>query len=254
MDNSSSSSDLAMETFKLGNNFFPNMVYGCSKNNIGEYYDTIAGIAGFGPGPHSLISQLSDMVGGKFAYCLVHYTKIYTRSKISFGASAVVSGRSTPLVSEYITLEGISVENMEFPVMVGHEKTYTRIPCRSQAILDTGALLSYLPTDLYQQLENALISVIKLVPIKYGIFKHCYKLYPNFPTLILHFSRGAELVLTKRNTIINDNGLWCLVIKPTINDETIIGSLLQMDYMIGYDRKNGSVSFRAVNCSNHTQI
>ncbi|XP_047331125.1 aspartic proteinase CDR1-like [Impatiens glandulifera] len=252
LDNSSSSGDLAMETFKLGNNFFRKMVYGCSNNNIGEYHHTIAGIAGFGPGPHSLISQLSDMVGGKFAYCLVHYSKINTRSKISFGASAIVSGRSTPLVSEYITLEGISVENMAFPVMVGHQRTYTRIPFRSQAILDTGALQSYLPTDLYQQLENFLINVIKLYPtIKYGIFQNCYRFYPNFPTLILHFSRGAELILTRRNTIINNKGLWCLVINPSFNGETIIGSLLQMDYMIGYDLKNGSVSFRATNCSDH---
>ncbi|XP_047331118.1 aspartic proteinase CDR1-like [Impatiens glandulifera] len=226
------------------------MVYGCSKNNIGKYHHTIAGIAGFGPGPHSLMSQLSDMVGGKFAYCLVHYSKINTRSKISFGTSAIVSGRSTPLVSEYITLEAISVENMEFPIMVGHEKTYTRIPFRSPTILDTGAFLSYLPTDLYQQLENALISVIKLVTIKNDKFKHCYTIYPNFPTIIFHFSKGAELVFTMRNTIIKYKDLWCLVINPT-NDETIIGSLLQMDYMIGYDLENMNVSFRATNCSDH---
>ncbi|XP_047331116.1 aspartic proteinase CDR1-like [Impatiens glandulifera] len=211
----------------------------------------MAGIAGFGPGPHSLISQLSDMVGGKFAYCLVHYSKINTRSKISFGASAIVSGRSTPLVSEYITLEAISVENMAFPIMVGHEKTYTRIPFRSPAILDTGAFLSYLPTVLYQQLKNALRSMIRAVPFEADILKHCYRFDPNFPTLIFHFSRGAELVLTKRNTIIKNNGFWCLVINPTINGETIIGSLFQMDYMIGYDLENKSVSFRAVNCSNH---
>ncbi|XP_047331117.1 aspartic proteinase CDR1-like [Impatiens glandulifera] len=228
------------------------MVYGCSKNNIGEYYETMAGIAGFGAGPHSLISQLSDMVGGKFAYCLVHYLKINTRSKISFGASAIVSGRSTPLVSRYITLEGISVENMVFPIMVGNEKTYTRISFRCPAILDTGAFLSYLPTVLYQQLKNALRSVIRAEPFENDHLKHCYRFDPNFPTLIFYFSGGAELVLTKRNTIINDNnGLWCLAINPTNSGETIIGSLFQMDYMIGYDLENKSVSFRAVNCSNH---
>ncbi|XP_047331124.1 aspartic proteinase CDR1-like [Impatiens glandulifera] len=228
------------------------MVYGCSKNNIGIYHHTVAGIAGFGPGPNSLISQLGHRAGGKFAYCLVHYSKQHARSKISFGASAVVFGRSTPLVSYYVSLEGISVENNTFPIMVGHEKIYTRIPFRSRVLLDTGATLSYLPTDLYQQLENALISVIKLVPIQYGIFKHCYKFYPNFPTLIFHFSRGAELVLTMRNTIVKDYGLWCLAIKSTNYQTITIGSLLQMDYMIGYDLENGNVSFMKTDCLNHS--
>ncbi|XP_047331126.1 aspartic proteinase CDR1-like [Impatiens glandulifera] len=251
MDNSTSSGDLAKETYKLGNTLFPKMVYGCSKNNIGMYHHTVAGIAGFGPGPNSLISQLGHRAGGKFAYCLVHYSKEHARSKISFGASAIVFGRSTPLVASYVTLEGISVENMTFPIMVGHDKIYTRIPFRSHAWLDTGSLLSYLPTDLYQQLENALISVSKLVPIQYGIFKHCYTSYPNFPTIIFHFSKGAELVFTMRNTILKNNGLWCLAIKST-NDEIItIGSLLQMDYMIGYDLENGNVSFMATDCLNH---
>ncbi|XP_047331108.1 aspartic proteinase CDR1-like [Impatiens glandulifera] len=249
MHNSTSSGELATETYTLGNTSFPNMVYGCSKNNIGVYHHTIAGIVGFGPGPHSLISQLSDSVGGKFAYCLIHYSIKHAKSKISFGAGAIVPGRSTPLVSAYyVTLEGISVQNVTYPFMVGNEKTYTRIPCMSSALLDTGSFLSYLPTDLYQQVEKVIRSAVRVPPIPFGYLKNCYIFFPNFPTIIFHLSGGVELVLTRRYTIIKYSGLWCFSIYPT-NDETIIGSVLQMDYMIGYNLKNKSVSFRPTDCS-----
>ncbi|XP_047331090.1 aspartic proteinase CDR1-like [Impatiens glandulifera] len=113
------------ETFKLGNTYLPEMVYGCSNNNDGLFKKTNAGVVGLGNGPNSLISRLHRSIPRKFSYCLTDASKGNAKSKIDIGANAIVSSRnsiSTPLVLMkppdfyYITLKAISIQNMRLPI------------------------------------------------------------------------------------------------------------------------------------------
>ncbi|XP_047331091.1 aspartic proteinase CDR1-like [Impatiens glandulifera] len=265
-DDSYSFGELATETFKLGNTYLPGMVYVCSNYNVGLFEKTNAGIVGLGNGPHSLISRLNPSIGGKFSYCLTDPSKGNARSKINFGNNANVSSSSrgsisTPLVLMetpdfyYITLEAISIKNMRFP-FTGVTKILSLKGNKFSAhkgnvMIDTGTTLTYLHDDMYYELEKELISSIqdRSIPSQSNL-KLCYKNRKNFqfPTIIFHFSKGANLALQMKNTIIQDRGQSCLAILPTNDTLAILGNILQMDHMIGFDLMRRKVSFRLNYC------
>ncbi|XP_047331074.1 aspartic proteinase CDR1-like [Impatiens glandulifera] len=253
-DNTISFGELATETFKLGNTSLPGMVFGCSNNNVGVFQKTSVGIVGLGNGPHSLVSQLQHRngMGGRFSYCL---TDKKERSKVSFGANAILSSEgsiSTPLILSvpgdyyFVSLEAISVNNRGFPFMIGYRK-------KGNIMIDSGSTLSFLPKDMYQQLENILKNEIQDTPIPLPTSPHlqlCYKYRDNFefPTIMFHFSGGADLALQMRNTIFTYGDHMCLAIAPTSDPLALFGNKLQSETMIGFDIDNGRVSFTPNYC------
>ncbi|XP_047331077.1 aspartic proteinase CDR1-like [Impatiens glandulifera] len=250
-DNSLSYGELATETFKLENTSLPGMVYGCSNNNIGVFEKSTAGIVGIGYGPHSLINGLPDNIRGKFSYCLTDPSKRNVRSYISFGANVIMSspgsisiplglGVSHPIY--YITLKGVSIQNMRFP-FIGV----------SNNMIDTGSTISYLQANLYYELEAELISNIQDTPVSPPDDVHvrlCYKnhKYLKMPTIIYHFSEDAQLALSMKNTGLEVDDLWCIGIMPTNDTIGVFGNLFQMNYMIGYDLQRRRVSFSPNYC------
>ncbi|XP_047331069.1 aspartic proteinase CDR1-like [Impatiens glandulifera] len=265
-DKSITYGDLALETYKIGNTLLPNMVYGCSNANKGGFDMNTAGIIGLGRGPLSLVGQLGHLIRGKFSYCLVNWMERNTRSKISFGANAIVSGRgtvSTRLVSKYpfhlyyVTLEAITIQNKRIK-RVTKSIENKKIVEKGNMVIDSGSMLTYLPTDMYQELEDELISAIGVaIPVQNpseADYKLCYKNTTNiqFPTIIFHFAGGANLALTSTSTTIRYMDLTCLVIVPD-NDlgVAIFGHMSQMDYLIGYDLKNWKIYFKPTDCSMH---
>ncbi|XP_047331079.1 aspartic proteinase CDR1-like [Impatiens glandulifera] len=259
MDNSSSSGDLAFETFTLGKTSFQRMVYGCGNNNTGRFDPSSAGVVGLGGGFNSLVTKLGDQIGGKFSYCLT--SKINTRSKIKFGSNAIMSGCGwiyrcgsiytplflrSPLMFYFITLEAISLGVTKIS-MHGDK------PIKNgNFLIDSGSTASYLPRDMYQELENALRNSIQATPVQHPTFKLCYMDYTNFkiPTIIFHFSGGLDLAFTIKTSMVYTRGLLCLGILPSkIDGLGVLGSNLQMDYLIEYDIKKERVSFRPTDCS-----
>ncbi|XP_052209340.1 aspartic proteinase CDR1-like [Diospyros lotus] len=266
-DQSYSIGDLAAETFTLISTSgrpvqVPNMAFGCGHSNNGGFDKRADGIIGLGRGPLSIINQMSDLVDGKFSYCLVPLdTNSSVTSKINFGEAAVVSGSgvvSTPLIKStvdpfyYLTLESISVGN----------KTIT-VPLRSSGIskagggniiIDSGTTLTLLPGDFYRDLESELKQVIhgSSVSDPQGLFSLCYSKGSGFsvPAITVRFSGGDALELRQSSTFVENGDLLCFAMIPS-DELAIFGNLSQMNFLIGYDLEKNLVSFKPTDCTEH---
>ncbi|KAL2478588.1 Eukaryotic aspartyl protease family protein [Forsythia ovata] len=264
-DGSFSSGDLVGETITLGSDTsktisFPNVAIGCGHENGGVFTSGESGIAGFGSGKVSFISQLGSSGQGKFSYCLVSFlSETSNSSRLHFGTNAVVSGKgvvSTPIVPKsgktfyYLTLEGISVGNQRFNFYDPSIR-----PNGSQEgniIIDSGTTLTLLPSYLYNNLEKAIASSIKLRRVKdpQGLLNLCYFSPKDIqvPDITVHF-KGADVKLNTVNTFIrtSDNVL-CFAFRP-VNDTPIYGDIAQVNFLIGYDLNMKTVSFKPADCS-----
>ncbi|GMN48574.1 hypothetical protein TIFTF001_017752 [Ficus carica] len=234
---------------------FPGFILGCGKDNGGSFDKRGSGIMGLGRGQESLVSQLNSSIGGKFSYCLV---PIFTEgsSKMNFGSKAMVSGPgsvSTPLVTDffpfnfyYLTMKGISVGNTRF------NRTD-----EGETIIDSGTTLTIIPSDLYSDLESALVKEIdaKRVSDPSGILSLCYKSPEsegdfNAPTITVHF-RGADVKLSALNTFVRvSQDVVCFAFYGDDTGNTsIYGNLSQMNFLVGYDNQKNTVSFKPTDCS-----
>ncbi|KAJ4956681.1 hypothetical protein NE237_013464 [Protea cynaroides] len=265
-DQSFTNGNLASETFTLSNSksgryvSLPKKVFGCGHNNNGTFDKHGSGLIGLGGGSLSLISQLGSSINGKFAYCLVPLTAEHETSTLSFGADAIVSGSgvvSTPLVSKspitfyYLTLEGISVGTKRLRYKQSLEAAARNVE-KGNIIIDSGTTLTLLPSHFYDELEAAVKDAIHLTPIdNQKELKLCYETVKDIGVPItVHFS-GADVKLNTVNTFVRvDDNIVCFAIIPTDN-LAIFGNIAQINFLVGYDREGGTVSFKPTDCTKH---
>ncbi|CAI9771654.1 unnamed protein product [Fraxinus pennsylvanica] len=273
-DSSYSNGDLAADTLSLQSSTgksvsFPKTVFGCGHENGGTFKEPGSGIVGLGGGALSIVNQLKNSIGGKFSYCLTQIDEPNVPSKISFGSDALVSGPnvvSTPLIKKssdtfyYLNLEGVSVGTTKF--FYKPLKNFDSISVDASSddqgniIIDSGTTLTFLPQQIYEQLEAALVKAIKgkRVTNPQGLLNLCYhvtgeKFDP--PTIVAHFT-GADVELPPTSTFLEvGEGMVCLTLVPS-EDLTIYGNLSQMNYLVGYDLVNNKVSFKPTDCSKAT--
>ncbi|XP_057800444.1 aspartic proteinase CDR1-like [Salvia miltiorrhiza] len=264
-DTSFSNGYLATETIRLGSVAIPNVVIGCGHYNRGTFDAHVAGIIGLGGGELSLITQMRSLTLGKFSYCLGSYIggTSYS-SKMSFGDDVGVVGddvATTPLVAKspktfyFLTLEGISVgsERIDFdsPSTSSSSNGSKGIE-EGNIIIDSGTTLTFLPKELYNQVTAQMKRQMKMKEMEdpKGLLNLCYysTSVTQVPQVIFHF-KGANVKLKPQNTFVKTrNDCMCLGFAPT-NREAIFGNLAQMDFLIGYDLGNKSVSFKPADCS-----
>ncbi|XP_073152434.1 aspartic proteinase CDR1-like [Henckelia pumila] len=268
-DGSTTEGELARDTLTLGsgkNASFPNITFGCGFKNIGIYSEDESGIVGLGAGKYSLVGQLYNSIQGKFSHCLVSMSSetVHT-SKLHFGTAAIVSGAgvvSTPLALNsgpfyLLTLQGITIGNHqrlrveEEETTAGSSKRRGR-PAEGNIIIDSGTTLTFLPYRLYQKVERVVKSMIKLKPARdpLGVLDVCYYTPKglNFSDMVVHF-KGADVRLKTENSfIMTDNVTTCLAFKQSF-DFPIFGNLAQMNFLVGYDLQNRTVSFKPSDCS-----
>ncbi|KAJ4834590.1 hypothetical protein Tsubulata_036650 [Turnera subulata] len=273
-DHSFTNGNLATETFRIGSSSSSSVeegvVFGCGNRNGGTFEEQAAGIIGLGGGPLSLNSQLGDSIGGKFSYCLVPLTSSSSpsinnaTSKISFGKQSVVHGPDavvTPLVPKepqtyyYLTLEAISVGQKRLPY-----NTVGNAALEGNIIIDSGTTLTFLDSEFFNELESAVEGAVKngkRVSDPKGIFSICFQDGDNnndnmeLPVLTAHFRGAADVKLEPVNTFAQaEEGLLCFTMIPS-NDIAIFGNLAQMNYLVGYDLHQRTVSFKPTDCANH---
>ena len=256
-DGSTSGGDLALDTITLGSTArFPKTIIGCGHNNNGSFSKKGSGIVGLGGSATSLVSQLSTSIAGKFSYCLVPFDKPTATSKLNFGTNAVVSGPravTTPLATGEsdiyytLTLEAISVG----------PKKITSIFAKAAGgniIIDSGTTLTLLPSDLYTGFEAALKAQIKLPVVKdpNETFSLCFDSPEStfkVPTIIAHFTGGADVTLSAPYTYIGDETISCMAFIPAGDSVAIFGNLAQADQLVGYDIVKKTVSFKPTDCT-----
>ncbi|XP_059276457.1 aspartic proteinase CDR1-like isoform X2 [Lycium ferocissimum] len=236
------------------------------KSNICNYEQTYEDQTySIGGGRVSIVNQMNQEIKGKFSYCLIPLldsspTNSNATSHINFGDSADVSGLdvvSTPLIQKqqnsfyYLNLEGISVRNktLEFKSSIVNSCDEGNI------IIDSGTMLTYLPTDFYSVLEKTLVASINATrkDDPFGIFNVCYQSENgtiDAPKIAVHFT-NADVELSAMNTFIEvEEGLICFTMVP--DEETaILGNLAQMNFVIGYDLVASKVHFLPTDCTKY---
>ncbi|TYH60152.1 hypothetical protein ES332_D08G273700v1 [Gossypium tomentosum] len=259
-DNSFSKGDIAYDILTLGSTTgqavaLPDTIIGCGNNNAGTFSGKASGIIGLGGGEISLINQLGSPINGKFSYCLLPMTQIGKSSKMNFGSNAIVSGTgtvSTPLIEKspttfyFLTLKAISVgtQRIEF-------KGSSFGTDEGNIVIDSGTTLTLLPSDFYSQLESAMDSQFNGIRAQgpQG-FNLCYVAIHEFeaPEITVHFA-NADVKLKTLNTFVKvDDSTACFAFSPAQNI-AIDGNLAQMNFLIGYDTKSQTVSFKPSDCS-----
>ncbi|XP_058193597.1 aspartic proteinase CDR1-like [Rhododendron vialii] len=266
-DKSYTIGDVATDTFTFGSSSgrpvsVGKIVFGCGHNNGGTYNAATTGVIGLGGGSLSLVRQLGDSIGGKFSYCLVTNVDDKFTSKISFGDKAVVSGPgvvSTPFVFKgkfnyyYLTLESIIVGNkrLGYETKMPPDTRSGSVSGEGNIIIDSGTVLTFLPSRIFANLESHLGKVIKEQPMKDpgGVFKLCYRddNIDHYPSLTFKF-KGAEVELPALITFFQVGKLLCLAMAPT-DDVAVFGNLSQENFLIGYDLVKKQISFKPTNCS-----
>lgn len=235
----------------------PNVVFGCGFRNGGIFSGIESGIVGLGGGKASLVRQLGQ---GKFSYCLVPINDHNNSSKLNFGGGAEISGRgavSTPLVVKkgmetfyYLTLEGISVGKKRLEFYDG-SSTFEE----GNVIIDSGTTLTMLPGSLYVEVEKAVKRAIRLKRINdpSGVMDLCFATrgqnMKDFPEITIHF-KGADVKWRFENAFVRTSGdSVCFAAKAFDDDGlAIYGNLAQGNFLVGYDLRKRTVSFKFAHC------
>lgn len=268
-DTSHTLGDVATETltFKSQQNdnttSFSRVAFGCGHNNVGSFQEDGSGLIGLGGGPLSLVSQLSPSIGRKFSYCLIPFSQEGNiTSQINFGTSGEVSGHgvvSTPLVKKspntfyFLTLEGISVGKNR--LVFSKRSSISSVDYEvdeGNIIIDSGTTLTFLPTDFFDDLVNALGQAIQGRPVEdpFGTLQLCYQddEHLNIPNITAHFT-GADVQLMPVNTFIKvSEDVVCFAMVAADN-VALFGNIAQGNYLVGYDLEEGKVSFKPADCT-----
>ncbi|XP_016433316.2 aspartic proteinase CDR1-like [Nicotiana tabacum] len=263
-DQSYSVGDLATETIRFGSSkntqlSLKNTIIGCGHNNAGTFSgDKESGIVGLGGGKFSLISQMGSSIGGKFSYCLAPLSQHnhIPKSKIYFGTNAIVLGNkvvTTPLAKKspatfyFLTLEGVSVgkKRLDF-------RKVSFSFGEGNIILDSGTVLTLFSPEIYVKLEAMVKEEIKLPTVTdpTGALSLCYKSLSveKIPIITMHF-KGADVKLGPLNTFVETSeSSMCFAFAASYG-VSIYGNIAQMNFLVGYDLKRRSISFKAADCS-----
>ncbi|XP_038691252.1 aspartic proteinase CDR1-like [Tripterygium wilfordii] len=266
-DGSYSSGILSKETLYLDStrdekNDFHKFVFGCGHGNNGRFSSRTQGVVGLGGGPLSLTSQLKTQIEHKFSYCLVP-VEAQTTSKLIFGPRAEISGEgvvSTPLVSTCeptfycIVLESISIGTERMTIGQSHRRIIG--PSQHHIMVDSGTTFTLLHSTVYDKLEAMVKKTIgnstNPVPDPTKLFRLCYEKHSvagvKIPNMVFHFT-GADLHLPLKNTFANYNNMYCMMILPTPDRLSILGSMSQVNFLVEYDLLHRKISFVPANCN-----
>ncbi|KAF5204699.1 Aspartic proteinase cdr1 [Thalictrum thalictroides] len=276
VDGSDTTGNLATETLTMhsssnskGSVNLPKIVFGCGHRNNFTFNSQGSGVVGFGGGPGSFVTQLGSKFDGKFSYCLVPWYLNTSSSKMHFGQEAIVSGVgsvSTPMVDMpiktfyYLTLESISVGDKK----LAYKELLLSKPSsgfeEGNIVIDSGTTLTKLPFEFYDKLEPVVRTAINLKPVPNPQFEGmlCYNAKLGdlkAPLMTFHFT-GADVVLKSLNTFVQqDDNLACLAIVPvdtkSVENFGTYGNIAQMNFLVGYDLKAKTVSFKPTDCTKH---
>ncbi|GAU37939.1 hypothetical protein TSUD_269540 [Trifolium subterraneum] len=241
MNKSHSQGDISIETLTLESTtgvpiLFPKTVIGCGTNNTMSFQGASSGVIGLGGGPESLIRQLGSSADGKFSYCLrTSFLESNATSKLNFGDAAVVSGDgvvSTPIVKKYpsifylLTLEAFSVGNKRV------EFGRSSIGDEGNIFIDSGTIYTILPSDVYANLESAMLELVKLkrVDDPNHTLNLCYNVTSDeydFPLITAHF-KGADVKLHSISTFVPiADDIVCFAFFSSDQIDPLFGNLAQ---------------------------
>ncbi|WOK95441.1 hypothetical protein Cni_G04148 [Canna indica] len=249
-DSSFSVGYLGKDTLSLGSGQrVPNFVYGCGQDNEG-LFGRSAGLIGLARNRLSLLSQLAPSLGNSFSYCL---PSTAAAGYLSIGSYNGGKYAYTPMQSSslddtlyFVKLSSMTVGGSGLPVS---SSVYSGTP----TIIDSGTVITRLPSDVYDALSAAVAAALKRYPRApaYSILDTCFKGSLSkmaVPEVNMVFQGGATLRLAARNVMIDvDDSTTCLAFAPA-GRVAIIGNKQQQTYSVVYDVGRSRIGFAAGGC------
>ncbi|XP_047306664.1 aspartic proteinase CDR1-like [Impatiens glandulifera] len=253
-DGSITKGNMVSETIGLGSNKLDGITFGCGHDLQGVFPGS--GIVGLGTGPNSLIKQMGKSIGGRFSYCLPSaFGDNLSPSKISFGDKAIMSGPevvTTPIIPMepytyyYFNIKGFTGANGKNIKMQESDIEMQESEMEGNIIIDSGTTLTYLPKEVYEEIERSYRKAIQAKPVRDPLdsLKLCYKSKVEIPSIKVHLGGGSELVLSSKNTFIpSGEGVVCLAALPA-KSIAIYGNIWQQNMHVGYDIEKKLLSFK----------
>jgi hypothetical protein len=220
--------------------------FGCSHSD--GFDDRLDGLLGLGGGVQSLPSQTAGMYGSQFSYCLPPTPA--SSGFLTLGAPIDESSFTTTrmfripghLTFYYVLLRGIKVAEkpLDLPPSI----------FAGGSVLDSGTVITRLPTTAYAALSSAFKDEMKQYPPgpPIGILDTCFDFGGQdmvmIPRVALVFDDGAVVELDA-NGIMTES---CLAFAAGTNDASIIGNVQQRTYEVLYNVGQNIVGFRAGAC------
>ncbi|KAG2661139.1 aspartyl protease family protein At5g10770-like [Panicum virgatum] len=250
-DSSFSVGYLSKDTVTLGSGSMPNFYYGCGQDNEG-LFGRSAGLIGLARNKLSLLYQLAPSLGYSFSYCLP--TSSSSSGYLSIGSYNPGQYAYTPMASSslddslyFIKMTGITVAGRPLSVS---KSAYSSLP----TIIDSGTVITRLPTGVYSALSKAVAAAMKGTPSApaFSILDTCFQGQASqvrAPAVSMAFAGGAVLKLAARNLLVDvDSATTCLAFAPA-RSAAIIGNTQQQTFSVVYDVKSNKIGFAAGGCS-----
>ncbi|PNT01650.1 hypothetical protein POPTR_015G113100v4 [Populus trichocarpa] len=258
----------------------PKFCFGC----VGSAYREPIGIAGFGRGTLSMVSQLGFLQKG-FSHCFLAF-KYANNPNISsplvVGDIALTSKddmQFTPMLNSpmypnfyYVGLEAITVGNVSATEVPSSLREFDSLGNGGMKI-DSGTTYTHLPEPFYSQVLSILQSTINY-PRDTGMemqtgFDLCYKVpRPNnntltsddlLPSITFHFLNNVSLVLPQGNHFYpvsapgNPAVVKCLMFQSTDDGDDgpagVFGSFQQQNVEVVYDLEKERIGFQPMDCA-----
>lgn len=271
-DGSITTGDFATETLSFRNGArIGRVALGCGHDNEGLFV-AAAGLLGLGRGGLSFPSQAGRRSGRMFSYCLVDRTSSASSSNpprassVVFGPSAVPRSRPvafTPMLRNpkmdtfyYVELTGISVGGSRVPVS-GSDLKLDPATGRGGVIVDSGTSVTRLARPVYVAMRDAFkagTAQLKAAPGGFSLFDTCYDLMGKkevkVPTVVMHFSGGAEVSLPAENYLIpvDTKGTFCFAFAGSDSGVSIVGNIQQQGIRVVFDAGRKRVGFAPRGC------
>ncbi|KAK1552562.1 hypothetical protein Q3G72_019183 [Acer saccharum] len=255
IDGSYTKGTLMLETLTFGQMRIQNMAMGCGHNNQGSF-NVIAGLLGLGGGRMSFVNQIPQ-TGGAFSYYLPSYSILSPgclRFGRGLGGAFPVDAALAPLVYNpralnfyYVGLSGLGVGGARVPIS---EDIFRLIESGyGGVIIDTGTMVTTLPTVAYEALRDAFIAKTSGVRApSVSIFDTCYHQYSDnfqFSSISFYFLGGPILTLASHGFLILVDGVETVgfAFAPLASGLSIIGYVQQAGIQISIDEARGYVGF-----------
>ncbi|KAK3230812.1 hypothetical protein Dsin_002693 [Dipteronia sinensis] len=237
------------------------VVFGCGRKQSGTYLDGAApdGLMGLGPGDNSVPSLLAKagLIKNSFSICFDDNTS----GRILFGDQGLASQQSTPF---------LPIGEKYDAYFVGVESYCVGSSCLQQsgfqALVDSGASFTYLPTDIYNNVVMEFDKHVsaKRVTLQGNSWKYCYnassKELLNVPSMRLIFSTNQSFITHNHiYTFPDDQGFttFCLTVMSMDGDYGVIGQNFMIGHHMVFDRANLKLGWSNSNCedlSNKTNV
>ncbi|KAJ9178391.1 hypothetical protein P3X46_010278 [Hevea brasiliensis] len=229
---------------------YPNFRFGCGQNP-NKKFSGASGVLGL-----TSDGDAMKRFGKIFCYCLPTKEPSYGYLHFERDAqSKCKTDKSIRLLAKtyyYVNLIGISVAQMRLEIS-------SSFPSNPSTIIDSGTIITRLPSSIYTQLRSAFNKSMSQYPPAKAVepLDTCYNLKgnrnPTIPQVVLHFENSNDIRLDTDTVLYKGDidTVFCLAFaaKEKQSDLNIIGSHQQRKLNILYDLQNGKLGFGMGNCN-----